>query len=139
MSRISWEEYAMSIAKATALRSEDPYKQVGSCALSYDNKILGAAYNGLKTGIDKDSVFWGDRDGRRPFMIHAETNLLSLFKRDTCRLIAVTLFPCECCARQIIAWNIPKVIYLEKYHHESALKTLEIFNFYNIEVENVVV
>jgi len=139
MGRLSWEEYAMSIAKAAALRSEDPFRKVGACALSYDNKILGAAYNGLKSGVNKDGVFWSNRDGRRPFMIHAETNLLSLFKRDECRLIAITLFPCECCARQIAAWNIPKVIYLEKYEHETACKTLDIFNFYNIEVENIVI
>ena len=139
MGRLSWEEYAMTLAKSAALRSEDPFRKVGACALSFSNKILGAAYNGLKSGTNKDDVFWNDRDGRRPYMIHAETNLLSLFKRDECRLIAVTLFPCECCAIQIAAWNIPKVIYLEEYNNTIASKSLDIFKFYNIEVENVVV
>jgi len=139
MSRISWEEYAMRIAIAASLRSEDPFRKVGACALSKDNRVLGVAYNGLKSGVSKDNSFWSDRDGRRPFMIHAETNLLSMFKRDECKLFAVTLLPCECCAKQIAAWNIPKVIFLDKYDHHSALKTLEIFNFYKIEVENITV
>lgn len=139
MSRISWEEYAMSIAKVASFRSEDPFRKVGACALSYSNEILAVAYNGLKSGFDGLSGFWSDRDKRRPYMIHAETNLLSMFKRDKCRMIAVTLLPCECCARLIAAWNIPKVIYLEKYDHSSAQNTLNIFDFYKIEIENIVV
>jgi dCMP deaminase len=138
-SRPSWEVYALTLAKAASIRSEDPFRQVGACALSYDHRVLGVAYNGLKSNHNVGYEFWIDRDKRRPFMIHAECNLLSLFKRDECKILAVTLLPCECCARQIVAWNIPKVVYRETYEDISATSTLDIFNFYGIKLEKIVI
>jgi dCMP deaminase len=137
MSRLSWEEYAMELAKTAALRSEDPFRKVGACALSHDNRILGVAYNGLKSGKDVSPEFWQDRDKRRPYMIHAESNLLSLFTRNQCKLIAVTLLPCTSCAKLICAWNIEKVIYSEEYENSDAEYTKEIFDFYKIKLEKI--
>ena len=134
--RVSWEEYALSLAYCAATRSEDPYHQVGACALSYDNRILGVAYNGLKAGKNPPKNFWNNRDKRRPFMIHAETNVLSLFKRDKCKILAVTLKPCASCARQICAWNIPLVVYGEDYHLDAG-EADEIFSFYKVRVKQI--
>jgi dCMP deaminase len=137
--RINWEEYALLLAKTASLRSEDPYRKVGACALSTDNRVLGIAYNGLQSNKKAPNDFWNHRDERRPYVVHAETNLLSLFKRNECRLIAVTLLPCEGCARQIVAWNIPKVIYIEEYNSNLSIYTKNIFDFYNIEYKKIVV
>ena len=79
--KITWEEYAIRIAEVASLRSEDPFKKVGACALDLSNRVIGVAYNGLAPGLNVNESFWEDRDKRRPFMIHAEANLLSLFKR----------------------------------------------------------
>ena len=135
--KCSWEEYALHLAYCAAIRSEDPFRKVGACALSYDNRVLGVAYNGLTSGKNVQSDFWEDRDKRRPFMIHAESNLLSLFKRDECRVIAVTLKPCESCARLICAWNIPVVIYGEEYDHSLAQETDSIFSFYGVKTKQI--
>lgn len=137
MSRLNWEEYAMELAKTASLRSEDPFCKVGACALSHDNRVLGVAYNGLKSGKDVDQEFWKDRDKRRPFMIHAESNLLSLFTRNQCKILAVTLLPCASCARLICAWNIEKVIYIEEYNNSEAEYSKEIFDFYKIKLEKI--
>ena len=134
MSRLSWGKYALELAKTASLRSEDPYKKVGACALSFDNRVLGVAYNGLQSGKNVDASFWEDRDARRPFMIHAETNVLSLFSRNECGLLAVTLLPCSCCAKMIAAWNIPKIVYFEEYNNIEAEYSKDIFDFYGIEV-----
>jgi dCMP deaminase len=134
MSRISWENYALELAKTASMRSEDPYKKVGACALSFDNRVLGVAYNGLKSGKNPDVSFWKDRDARRPYMIHAETNVLSLFSRDECRLLAVTMMPCSCCARMICAWNIPEVVYFEEYNSIESKYSMDIFEFYNVKI-----
>jgi dCMP deaminase len=139
MQRVSWEEYALQLAKTAAIRSEDPYKKVGGCALSYDNRVLGVAYNGLQAGRKVTKDFWGDRDKRRPFIIHAECNLLSLFKRNECKILAVTLLPCENCARQIIAWNIPIVVYSEEYNKKFAEYTKDIFKFYKVKLKKIAV
>jgi dCMP deaminase len=134
MSRISWENYALELAKTASMRSEDPYKKVGACALSFDNRVLGVAYNGLKSGKNPDVSFWKDRDARRPYMIHAETNVLSLFSRNECRLLAVTMMPCSCCARMICAWNIPELVYFEEYNSIESKYSMDIFEFYGIKI-----
>lgn len=129
--RISWEIYALKIAETAALRSEDVYSKVGAVGLDFNNRVIGVAYNGLASGITVNDNFWKDRDARRPFMIHAETNLLSLFKRGDCKLIACTLLPCSYCASMIAGYGIKKVIYGDVYHRDQ--QALDIFKFYNIE------
>jgi dCMP deaminase len=128
--RLSWDEYALKIAEVAALRSEDVFKKVGCCALDNNNRVIGVAYNGLASGKEVDSDFWLDRDARRPYIIHAEANLLTLFKRGECRLLACTLLPCSSCATLIASHNIKRVVYKETYKDLGALK---IFKFYNIE------
>jgi dCMP deaminase len=137
MSRLNWESYAMELAKTASLRSEDPFRKVGACALSHDNRVLGVGYNGLTSGKNVSEDFWKDRDLRRPYMIHAESNLLSLFTRNQCKLIAITLLPCTSCAKLICAWNIEKVIYREEYDNIEAKYTKDIFNFYKIKFEKI--
>ena len=132
LSRLNWHEYALRIAEVAALRSEDPYKKVGACALDYDHRVIGVAYNGLASGKNVEQEFWKDRDYRRTYMIHAETNLLSLFERGKCKILACTLLPCSACATLIAAHGIKRVIYKENYNRDEASK--KIFNFYDIEL-----
>jgi dCMP deaminase len=134
-SRIEWDLYALKIAEVAALRSEDPFKKVGACALDYSNRVIGIAYNGLASGINVSKEFWTNRDKRRPYVIHAETNLLSLFKRGDCKLLACTLLPCSCCATAIAAYGIKKVVYNEVYSRDNT--AIEIFNFYGIECKQL--
>ena len=129
--RPSWEEYALSLAQTAATRSEDPFHKVGACALGYNNKVLGLGYNGLASDKDVDDKFWEDRDARRPYMIHAEANCLSLFRSGECKLLAVTLLPCSYCATMIAAYGISNVVYAEVYDRDTT--ALEIFKFYNIK------
>jgi dCMP deaminase len=133
MSRLSWEEYALKIAEVAALRSEDPWMQVGACGLDHENRVIGVAYNGLASGIKVDKEFWEDRNVRRPYMIHAEANLLSLFERNKCKLLACTLLPCSSCATLIAAHGIKKVVFKEIYNRDQ--EAFKIFNFYGIELD----
>lgn len=132
MQRVSWDEHALLLAYAATLRSEDPYMKVGACALDYTNNVLGVAYNGLCPGKDVDPKFWKDRDKRRPYMIHAEANLLARISVNTAKTIAVTLQPCSCCAQAIAAHNIKRVVYTEKYDFDKG--GLDILKFYNVEL-----
>ena len=133
--RISWQEYALRIAYVASLRSEDPYKQVGACALDYCNRVIGVAYNGLAPGINVDSSFWSDREKRRPYIVHAEANLLALIKRGECKILACTLLPCSCCASMISAYGIEHVIYHEVYSRD--MQALDIFKFNGIKCEQI--
>ena len=136
LNRILWEEYALRIAEVASLRSEDPFKKVGACALDFNNRVIGVSYNGLAPGIEVSESFWTDRDKRRPFMIHAEANLLSLFKRGECKLLACTLLPCSCCASMISAYGIKKVVYKETYTRDTM--AIDIFQFNGINCEQII-
>ena len=135
MSRITWKEYALRMADVAKLRSEDPYMQVGACALSFDNRVLGCAYNGLAAGKDAPPRFWDDRDERRPYMIHAETNLLSLCKHGEVKLVACTLLPCMSCAQSLAAYGVKEVVFNEVYSRD--VQAYKIFEFYNIELTQI--
>ena len=52
-------------------------------------------------------------------------------KRGEVKLLAVTLLPCSSCATLIASYDIPKVVYGQIY--ERDMKSLEIFDFYDIE------
>mgnify|MGYP003338303941 CR=1 FL=1 len=133
--RIDWEEYALRIAEVASMRSEDPYKKVGACALDENNRVIGVAYNGLASGVNVSESFWSSRDERRKYMIHAEANLLSLFERNKCKLLASTLLPCQSCATLIAAHGIKKVVYKELYNRDQS--ALDIFKFYGVECVNI--
>jgi len=130
--RIDWYEYSMLLAFAAAKRSEDPYRKVGACALNKDKMVVGLGYNGLASGRDAPEGFWRDRDSRRQYMIHAETNCLSLCKRGEVELLTVTLLPCSYCATMIAAYGVKEVLYHEEYENDQAAK--DIFSFYNIDM-----
>jgi len=129
--RRSWAEHAMALAIEASKRSEDPHQKVGACALGHDNRVLGVAYNGLVQGKTVNKTFWQNRDYRRPYVVHAEQNVLSLFNRNEASIIAVTLFPCECCVRLIATWGIRKVYYLDEY--ERAANSKKILDFYGVK------
>jgi len=130
--RIDWYEYSMLLAFAAAKRSEDPHRRVGACALNKDKMVVGLGYNGLASGKGAPVGFWDNRDDRRKFMIHAETNCLSLCEKGEVDLLAVTLLPCSYCATMIAAYGIKEVLYHEEYENDQSAK--EIFKFYDIDM-----
>jgi dCMP deaminase len=131
MHRVDWDKHALLLAWAATRRSEDPYMKVGACALGHNNEVLGVAYNGLAAGKVVDPKFWSDRHKRRPFMIHAEANLLSRISYGQAKTIAITLQPCTCCAQAIAGHKIQKVIYTLKYDFDCG--GLDVLDFYGIE------
>lgn len=131
--KIPWEEYALNLAETASLRSEDPYRKVGACALNENRMVLALGYNGLASGKDVSSGFWEDRDSRRKYMIHAEANCLSMCTKGMVDLLAVTLLPCSYCATMIASYGVKKVVYKEEYELDTKAK--EIFDFYSISLK----
>jgi dCMP deaminase len=118
--RLTISEYAIALAHVASHRSEDPYRKVGAVALDAANRVIGAAYNGLAPGVDAPPGFWEDRDQRRKYMIHAEVNLCSLFKRGEARLVACTTKPCTSCMQMLSAYGVKEVYYTEDYPSSEA-------------------
>ena len=121
---LSWDEYFMSIARLSAMRSKDPNTQVGACIVSEDNRILSIGYNGTPNGYSDDTFPW-NREGevletKYIYVVHAERNAILNFKGSRRDLenavIYVDLFPCNECAKEIIQSGIKEVVYLsDKY------------------------
>ena len=128
---LTWDEYFMSVAKLSAMRSKDPSTQVGACIASNTNRILSTGYNGAPNGIE-DKYFPWDREGeflntKYPYVCHAEMNCILSYRGDNKDLenarIYVDLFPCNDCAKIIIQSGIKEVIYLcDKYADTDGVK-----------------
>ena len=130
--RANWAEYALLIANTVSKRSQDPYRKVGACALNEEKMFVAVGYNGLAPGKNTEDLFWRDRDKRRPFMIHAEANCLSMCRRGDVDLLAVTLLPCAYCATMIAAYGVKRVVYEEEYEKDT--QAHEIFDFYRVNL-----
>ena len=119
-SRLSIPQYAMALAHVASLRSEDPYRKVGAAALDHDNRVIATAYNGLAPGFNAPPDFWDNRTARQKFMLHAEINLCSLFKRGEAKIVATTTMPCTACMQTLCAYGIQEIYYQEIYHASDA-------------------
>lgn len=117
--RLNIVTYAMRIAEAAASRSEDPHCAVGAVALTRDNRIIGTAYNGLAPGRSLTETQWQDRDYRRQYVIHAEQNLCSLFRRGEVHWACLTLSPCLMCLKLLSAHDVQLVVYRDMYELDS--------------------
>jgi dCMP deaminase len=114
------DEYAMLLASAAALRSEDPSRKVGAVALDHENRVIATAYNGLPSGWDVADDWWQNDDQRRKFVVHAESNLCSLTHRGAVRTVACTTIPCGPCALNLIAHGVKRVVYGLTYPRDVA-------------------
>lgn len=120
MNRLDIPQYAMCLAHVAAMRSEDPYMKVGAVALNKDNRVIGTAYNGLVGGFVPPTGFWDNRDERRKYMLHAEINLCSLFRRGEAEVVAVTHMPCTSCMQALCAHGVKTIYYGEDYKRSEA-------------------
>lgn len=144
---LTWDEYFMSIARLSALRSKDPSTQVGACIVSKDNRILSIGYNGAPNGFNDKDFPW-QREGKNLetkyfFVCHAEMNAILNFKgaKDSLNgaTIYVDLFPCNECSKLIIQSGIKKVIYLcDKYANtDSVIASKKMFDLCGVSYKQM--
>lgn len=136
--RISKIEYGLLIAYSASLRSEDPHTKVGCAVQNKEERIIAIGYNGLK---EKQVLHFSAEDNRnkkRNFFIHAETNALSLIKKGDASTIYLTHSPCISCCHNIAAHGINKVIFLNEYSDEykEILKSYEINYLHYSNIKN---
>lgn len=124
---LSWDEYFMSIAQLSSMRSKDPNTQVGACIASEDNRVLSVGYNGAPNNFDDKDFPW-DREGdpletKYPYVCHAELNAILNFRGNMRELqgarLYVYYFPCVKCTQALIQAGIREVIYLHDFDHSS--------------------
>lgn len=76
MSRPTWTDYFLGMAKVVSQRSHDIHTQHGCVITDSNNRILGVGYNGFPKGLD-DSQLPTSRPEKYFWMTHAERNALA--------------------------------------------------------------
>lgn len=107
------------MALCATTRSEDNFLRVGAAIENLDGRIIATGCNGLPAKAVLAEEIANDRDARRPFMLHAEINALSLIKRGEGHKIYCTLQPCENCLNALMAHGIKEVVYLNEWENVS--------------------
>lgn len=135
MNRLDKLEWWLQLAEVAAKRSEDPYCKVGAVAIREDGSIAAVSYNGAPPKIEID---WSDRDKRRQFVIHAETNLLRYIKPHECPDIAITLAPCYDCLKNLASYGVKRVNFINYYDKCDKNILVKMAKMYKIELYHCV-
>ena len=122
MTRVSWEEYFMNIARQVATRSTCDRKFVGSVIVR-NKTILSTGYNGSIRGMPHcDEMGHMMENGHCVGTIHAETNAVLQAARNGVRIedaeVYITASPCWPCFKMLANAGIKKVFYGEFYRDE---------------------
>lgn len=126
---MNWEEYGLALARVAAMKSKDPWRQVGACVLRHDRTVAGVGFNGFPAGMEED---WSSRERRRMFVVHAEANALRYVKPEEVWLLASTTLPCNNCLRLIASYGIRRVVYGENYPSDES--SLELAKEFGVEL-----
>jgi dCMP deaminase len=119
--RIDKYTWWLLLAELASARSEDPWCKVGAIGIREDGSIAGVSYNGAPPKIEID---WSDRDKRRQYVVHAETNLLRYIKPNECPIVATTISPCYDCLKNLASYGV-KEIYFKEYYDKCDKKELQ--------------
>ena len=127
MTRVSWEEYFMNIAKQVATRSTCERKYVGSVIVR-DKTILATGYNGSIRGMPHcDEVGHMMENNHCVATIHAEANAILQAAKNGVRIegaeIYITDSPCWHCFKMMANAGIKKIYYGEFYRDERIFET----------------
>ena len=127
-SKLTWDEYFISIALLASKRSSCTRLNVG-CVIIKDNRILSTGYNGFLRGAPHISRV---KDNHEQFTVHAEQNAIcdatyrGVSLKKTCAYI--THYPCLNCLKLLIASGIDEIKYLNDYKNEPLNKEMIIEN-----------
>ena len=111
MSKISWNDYFMSLAFLTSLKTKDPNTAHGSVIIDEQNRVVSLGYNGSVQGIDDTQVPWESRE-KLDYICHAEFNSILFAQRSLKNCILyVTGHPCTMCTRMICQVGIKQVYF----------------------------
>lgn len=142
MSKPSWTDYFLGLAKVVSQRSHDIHTKHGCVITDNNNRILGMGYNGFPRGLD-DNQLPTSRPEKYPWMIHAERNALSnCVVRPDNGIAYVTGQSCNDCIMALWQEGIKKVIMMDDHgthlFDEAAKKRFDLFvTMSNIEIKKV--
>lgn len=132
MTRPSWDEYFMELARTVATRSTCLRRHVGAVIVK-DKHILATGYNGAPRGLPHAGEVGCLREkmaipsGQRPELcrgVHAEQNAITQAAQHGVAIVEGEIYcttsPCSTCLKMIINAGIVRVVYEERYHDPMA-------------------
>nr|WP_320051049.1 cytidine/deoxycytidylate deaminase family protein [uncultured Desulfuromonas sp.] len=136
MTRPSWEDYFMDIARLVASRSTCLRRQVGAVIVK-DKNVLTTGYNGTPSGVRHCQETGCLREklqvpsGQRHELcrgLHAEQNAIIQAAKHGVNISGGTLFctnaPCVICAKMLINAGLSRIVYLDGYPDDLARELL---------------
>lgn len=135
--RLTFDEYGCFLALVAKSRSEDWHTKIGGIAMDVHGRVLGASYNGLKSGqVMPDWMkLEENRDKKGDFFIHCESNLCAQLTKGKCHTLYLTQSPCIKCCQNIAALDIFRVVYLKEYKRCNKYK--EFLDFHGVKFEEL--
>ena len=128
MSRPSWDQYFVDLAKLVSTRATCDRRHVG-CVLVKDRNVLSSGYNGALPGASHcdehghDLVKLADGIDNCVRTVHAEQNCIAqAAKRGIATSGAtayINTFPCWPCARLLLAAGISEIVYEGEYKNDE--------------------
>ena len=140
----------MAMAVLASTRASCKHVRAGA-VIVLDKRIIGTGYNGTPVGVKdncldancrkenlgfnyKDSLNTGKCIG-----VHAEMNALANLSREIHKgaTLYITVFPCPACAKNLLAYNIKRVVYKREYDKEESELSMKLFKEAGVEVEQL--
>lgn len=122
--RINWDQYFMSMAILSSVRSSCHRLNVG-CVLVKNNHIISMGYNGFLPGAEHVSIVINNHEQGT---VHAEQNAISdaasrgVSVKDS--IAYITHFPCINCFKILAASGIKEIKYLEDYKNDNTINKI---------------
>jgi dCMP deaminase len=148
--RPNWDEYFMAIAVLASTRSSCKHVRAGSVVV-LDNRIIGTGYNGAPPGINENCLKAGCRkeqhgleygktfDTGKCVAVHAEMNALANLTRGIHHgaTLYTTVLPCPPCAKNLLAYNIKRIVYMGNYDSEESKLSMARFKEAGVQVDRL--
>ena len=123
---INHEDFIMSLACLTALRSPDPSTKVGACIVNENKRIVGLGFNDFphryfqKTNFNNDYKIENLKEKnlyfKNLYMCHAAES--AILNKNSSNLINCSLYtnilPCNECLKLIVQSGIKKIFFLKE-------------------------
>lgn len=128
MNRLTRDEMWLNVASVVAKRGNCLRRQVGCVITDINGYILSTGYNGVPAGFqhcDELKCSNGAVTGKNLDScnaLHAEQNAIARLKEPlAAHNLYCTTEPCVSCLKLILATNIKRVVFLERYENSSIL------------------
>ncbi|KAF4659288.1 hypothetical protein FOZ61_004846 [Perkinsus olseni] len=126
---LKWDDYFMSVAFLTAMRSKDRESRGGVVIVNDQNRIVALGYNGMPRGISDRDLPWAshhedEAQEKHMYICHATINAIMNKNQHSvrdCRIYA-TAFPCCECAKFIVQSGIRRIAYVADEQEDGALE-----------------